>query len=239
MWAQLRDDLERRFHAGEFAERFPTDQELQGTYAVSRQTAREAVRRLRVAVDRQRGKGTFIAAPEFEQPVGALYSLFEAIEAQGVEQRSIVRALDERTDPDAAMLLGLDDDVPLVFIERLRLAGDAPLALDSVWLPARVARPLLEADFSHTALYDEMERRCSIRPDRGEERIHPVVPDRVQARALGLPARSAVFAIARRTWAGPDLVEYRTSLVRGDRYGFTSAWRPGEPSVGLRLARTA
>ena len=239
LWAQLRDDLRRRLRAGDFADRLPTDQELQHTYQVSRQTAREAVRRLGVTVDRQRGKGTFLVTPQFEQTAGALYSLFRSIEAQGVEQRSTVLGLDVRTDADAAAHLELPANAPLVFLQRLRLAAGAPLALDTTWLPADVARPLLTADFTHTALYDELEHYCGVRPQRGEERIHPLVPSRAEARLLHLGAGHAVFAIERRTWSATRLLEYRRSIVRGDRYGFVSHWGQDEPTGLLRLARTA
>ena len=46
LWAQVLSDLSDRLRAGEFDERFPTDQELVEAYGVSRQTVREAVRRL-------------------------------------------------------------------------------------------------------------------------------------------------------------------------------------------------
>jgi GntR family transcriptional regulator len=239
LWAQLLAELERRVGAGEFSERFPTDLELTRVYGVSRQTAREAVRRLAstVGLDRQRGRGTFVRGGEFEQPVGTLYSLFEAIETQGVEQRSVVRAQDVRTDPAAASDLGLPPGAPLFYLERLRLAAGEPLALDAVWLPGDLARPLLEADFGHTSLYHELERRCGVRPTGGEERIRPVVPDRSQAGLLGLGAGAAAFRIERLTAGAGRPIERRHTLVRGDRYAFVTTWSPAAlQASGPRLA---
>ena len=46
LWAQVLGDLTVRLDAGEFDEHFPTDQELVQAYDVSRQTVRDAVRRL-------------------------------------------------------------------------------------------------------------------------------------------------------------------------------------------------
>ncbi len=239
LWAQLLADLQRRVASGAFSERFPTDRELTETYGVSRQTAREAVRRLgaTVPLDRQAGRGTFVRPPEFEQPAGALYSLFEEIEAQGAEQRSIVRAKRLGSDAVAAGKLALAPETPLVYVERLRLAGGAPLALDRAWLPGDLAAPVLEADFSHTALYAELASRCGLRPTRGDERIQPVIPSRSDARALELPARTAAFQIERRTWSGQRRLEYRLTLVRGDRYAFVTTWSPSERAVpGVHLA---
>lgn len=239
LWAQLQAELERRLASGAFADRFPTDAELTATYGVSRQTAREAVRRMSGRLDRQRGKGTVVRAVEFEQSFGALYSLFESIESRGMEQRSVVRALEERRNAPVAELLGVGPNEPLVLLDRLRLAGGVPLAVDQVWLAASIGRPLLEADFAHTAFYGELARRCGVRPDRGEERIEPVLPDRSDARALGLGARQPAFAVDRRTFRADQPLEYRRTIIRGDRYSFVSTWTASATATPFRLARTA
>ena len=48
-------------------------------------------------------------------------------------------------------------------MERLRLAGGEPLALDTVWLPGDLGAPFLGADFTHAALYDELAARTGVR----------------------------------------------------------------------------
>ena len=49
LWAQLHDDLTRRLALGAFDQGFPGENELVDTYAASRHTVREALRRLREA----------------------------------------------------------------------------------------------------------------------------------------------------------------------------------------------
>ena len=90
-------------------------------------------------------------------------------------QRSVVRALDVRADGVVASRLGLEESTPLLRLDRLRLAGDEPLALDTVWLPAEIAEPLLEVDFTRTALYTELAARCGVRVTGGRERVRAVV----------------------------------------------------------------
>ena len=186
LWAQLETELRRAIDEGDFDDRFPTDLELTRRYDVSRHTVREAVGRLQAdgLLTRVRGRGTVVERPEFEQRLGALYSLFSSIEAAGVEQRSEVLAVGMVNDPVAAEHLGLEPDVELFRLERLRFADDEPLAIDTAWLPAELCRPLLDADFTHTALYDELERRTGCRPDRGWERIAPVIPSPSQQALL-------------------------------------------------------
>lgn len=227
LWAQVEADLRRRLATGEFEGRFPTDMELVDQYGVSRHTVRDAVARLTDdgLLERRRGLGTVVRPQQFEQPLGSLYSLFRSIEEQGVEQRSRVLALDERRDPWAAERLEVPTGAPLVYLRRLRYAGDEPLVIDESWLPAEVARPLLDVDFTHTALYTELAEQAGVRVDSGWERIRPVIPDPDTRSLLELPDDEAAFAVERlaRDEAG-RAVDVRLSLVRGDRYGFVARW---------------
>lgn len=226
LWAQLLADLRRRLAQGDFTTRFPTDMELTAQYGVSRQTVRDAVRRLDSdgLLERRQGSGTRVRPAEFELEISGLLSLFRAVEDSGVAQISQVLALDTRQSSEAAHQLGRPPDADLVYLERLRLAGSEPLALDRVWLPLEIAGGLLGADFRHTSLYDELARRCGVALVANRERVAPVVPTAAEARLLGLPKGGAAFALER--WGdsigGP--VEWRHTLIRGDRYHIVAEW---------------
>ncbi|HUZ19253.1 MAG TPA: GntR family transcriptional regulator [Acidimicrobiales bacterium] len=229
LWAQLEQRLTRRVAAGDFADGFPAELELQREYGVSRQTVREALRKLRAdgVVLAERGRRSRIAkAPDIEQSLGTLYSLFRSVEATGHTQRSIVRVADERRDESVTGRLGLEPATPLVHLERLRLVDDEPLALDRVWMPAALARPLLGADFTRTALYDELDRRCGVRVHGGHERILAVVPTPAQRRVMRIDAGTGAFAIERLGYWHEQAVEWRETLVRGDRFFLSAAWSP-------------
>lgn len=225
LWRQIHDDLRRRLDAGQFSSSFPGELALVEQYGVSRHTVREALRRLRAegVVLAARGRAPRIAGPAvLEQPLGALYSLFASVEAAGQVQRSVVRALDVRTDPEVASRMGIDAAEPLLHLERLRLAGGEPLAVDRVWLPAQLAGPLLEADFTRTALYDELAARCGTRLSAGQERIRAVLPGRADRVALGIGSGVAAFSIERVGRTMERAVEWRHTLVRGDRFAFSA-----------------
>ncbi len=197
---------------------------------MSRHTVRAALRQLRAdgTVVAERGRGSRLAAePAVIQPLGTLYSLFRSVEGTGLEQRSIVRVLDERKDGVMAARLGFEESTPLVHLERLRLAGDEPIAIDRVWLPAAISRPLLTADFSRTSLYDELAKRCHIRITGGHERITATLPDPVEQALLASPeSNPAALRIDRLGYALGQPVEWRTTLVRGDRFGMSVNWSP-------------
>ena len=227
LWAQLLADLRRRIAEGEFVHEFPGELAVANKYGVSRHTAREAISRLRRegSVTAQRGRPQrVVTPPEFVQPLGAIYSLFAAVEQAGQEQRSIVRTLDVRADGVAAARLGLEESTPLVYLERLRLAADEPLAVDRVWLPERLAAALLEVDFGRTALYDELARRCGVQLTGGQETIRAVVPTPDERVLLGIADAQnvAALAIERIGCSHGHPVEWRHTLVRGDRFGVTA-----------------
>jgi GntR family transcriptional regulator len=235
LWAQVLGDLRRRLARGEFRLRFPGDNELTEHYGVSRHTVREAVRRLQNegVLERGRGRGTFVRDGAIEQPLGALYSLFRSVEEQGFVQRSVVRYLELRQDEEAAKVLGRAPDESLVYLERLRLADGVPIVLDCSWLPAALAGPLLEVDFTRTALYRELNVRCTVRPDAGWERIRPILPDPQQRALLGLGARVPALAIERlATWQTMP-VEWRHGLVRADRFSYVARWSAQDKGVSF------
>lgn len=226
LWAQVLDDVRGRLATGEFDERFPTEAELTARYGVSRQTVRQALEHLRQngVIERQRGRGSRIVEPQLEQPLGGFYSLARTIEASGLDERSDVLAAEIATDEPAAAHLELKANASLAHIVRLRFAGDEPIALDRSWLPARVARRLLTVDLTEGSLYDLLSDRCGVRVTEGRERIWPVVPARDDAARLQLPRHEAALRIERIVFAGPTPVEWRVSLVRGDRFALVAEW---------------
>lgn len=242
LWTQLQADLHRRLEAGEFTGSFPGEHALAAQYAVSRQTVREALRRLRAdgLVVAARGRAPRLAdPPQFSQPLGALYSLFSSVEAGGLEQRSEVRRLEVTADGVVAARLGREESTPLVHLERLRFAGAEPLALDRVWLPADVAFPLLDADFSRTGLYDELVTRCGVRLQSGQEQIRALVATAAERSALRIGTDVALLAIDRTATHDGAPLEWRQTLVRGDRFAVTAVLGTGsQVTLGGRHQRT-
>ncbi len=232
LWAQLEHELRSRLEAGEFEDGFPTDLQLTESYGVSRHTVREAVRHLNKTgvLRRERGRGTVVNRSEFEQSLGTLYSLFQSVESAGTEQTSEVLRLDIVRDSVAASHLSIDETSELVLLERLRLAGGAPLAVDRAWLPMPSAAPLLDVDWSHTALYAELAKAGAPVPNQGWERLTPIIPSAGDRKHLKLGKTDAAFFLERLGSRDGGPVEWRTTVIRGDRYRFVTDWSAGSRS---------
>lgn len=225
LWAQLLEELRSRIAAGEFLERFPTDKEMIEQYNVSRQTVREAVRRLELegVVVRHRGRGTVLTNTRFEQQLGSLYSLFRELEQKGHRQWSRVLTQEIIEDEELSERFGLVD-TKFFILERVRFADELEVAIDSIKIPLAFAGPLVKVNFEHTSLYDELERLCGISPSRGEERIAPVLLSELEANLLGVETPCAALSLSRTTFANDLLLESRVTKIRGDRYCFVSTF---------------
>lgn len=232
LWSQVCDDLRRRIAAGEFAAGFPGELSLTEQYEVSRHTIREALRVLRAegVVSSGRGRSSTVAGPHYRQSLGALYSLFETLEGQGVAQRSEVLRLALTSNSTVAAYLGLPATTELVVLERIRHADREPLAHDTSWLPASLAAPLLECDFSRSGLYAELQR-FGILVDAGAERIAAIGAPRHIARSLGVAAGAPVFSVERRATAQGRAAEWRETFIRGDRFTLETDWTPAGSSI--------
>ncbi len=107
-----------------------------------------------------------------------------------------------------------------------------------MWLPTPLAAPLLEANFSRAALYEELRDRCGVIPEEGVEQSRPINVARETAVRLGLAAGDAVFEIDRRTRSRGRPLEWRVSTVRGDRYVFKAEWDTPWQTTTSRLVKT-
>ena len=77
-----------------------------------------------------------------------------------------------------------------------------------MWLPGAYTAQLAHLDFSHTALYDELERSGLGRPTAGSERISAVVPN-LNVTELGLNGETGLLSSCGRVNAC-SVIEWRT-----------------------------
>ncbi|MFI7586148.1 GntR family transcriptional regulator [Spongisporangium articulatum] len=229
LWAQLQQDLTRRLGSGEFDNGFPGELELVEAYGVSRYTVREALRRLRESrlIDSAKGRGSWVRrGGDNNPPLGSLYSLFYEVDAKGIQQRSVVVSQERVTSALAARELGLPEDTEFFYLERVRLADEQPMAHDQTWIPASVAAPLLDVDFAVSGLYDELAARCGVSLAGGRERISAVLPSDADRKLLEVPDDIACFEIRRVSTVEARRLEFRLTVVRGDRYSVLADWSP-------------
>jgi GntR family transcriptional regulator len=235
LWARLAESLRRRLREGEFDERFPTEAELVADYDVSRATVREALRRLRAEglLEARQGAGTFVLQRQLDEPILGRVGLARMIEGAGLSERSrILRAEAVVAGPLAATVLGCDSQSEALRLERLRMAGGQPIALDrSVILVSGAARRrILSAPLDHGSIYDILESRAGLRVDAGRELVRAVECPPAERRLLALGRREGALELERIAYAGAVAVEWRTTLLKGSHYVFGTVWGAPPPA---------
>jgi GntR family transcriptional regulator len=229
LWAQLSSLLRERLLAGAYAERFPSEAELTAEFEVSRATVREAIRRLREEglVDARRGSGTFVVRRRLDEPVIGAPGLARAIVAAGLEEESrVLEAAELAASSEVAAALGLEPGEPIVWLERLRVAGGEPLALDrsALRLDKRCRRQVLDADLGHGSLYELLALRCDITITGATEQARAVTGTTSDRSLLQLGRGEGVLEVERVAYSGMRPLELRRSLFRGSAYLVEARW---------------
>src|SRR6476661_5269427 len=114
-----------------------SERELARIHGVSLMTARHALIALEREglVVRRRGAGTFVAPPKIH--FNKLMSYTEQMSGRGLAVSSKLLSLGViDTEQEVAARLGLPASSPLIKLERLRLGGDEPFAVETCYLSA-------------------------------------------------------------------------------------------------------
>ncbi|MFI0720034.1 GntR family transcriptional regulator [Streptomyces sp. NPDC021224] len=201
----------------------PTERELAARFAVARETVRQALRELLIQGRvRRKGRGTVVAGPKLVQPLSTA-SYTEGVRRQGrTPGRRLIDLEQLEADPVLARELRIEPGAPVWHMERVLLADEERVGLESTYLA--VARiPDLERDFApDTSFYAYLRERLGVEPVSVDERIETVLATPREALLIGTPPALPMLLLHRssRDSAGEPLERVR-SLYRGDRFSFT------------------
>ncbi len=174
---------------------------------LSRPTVRRAIQELvdNGLVVRRRGVGTTVANRKVHRNV-RISSLYDDLERAGRKPCTQVLEFGMVTDERAAAGLDLPPDTPLVYVSRLRLADDQPLALMQNWIPGHDDLTLeeLEANGLYAALRDR-----GVQPVVAQQSIGARMATAAERRRLGLRGSQPVLTLTRMAFdAGGKAVEF-------------------------------
>jgi GntR family transcriptional regulator len=223
----LREQLVRDMDGLHPRSPLPTERELASRYEVSRATVRQALDALEKSgtVYRVQGAGTFVAGPHVSKSL-SLTSFSEDMRMRGLRPSSRVLVADEvPADAATAEELQIPAAAPVVRLVRVRLADDAPMCLETAYLPAARVPGLLQSDFG-TSLYEVLDQRYGLQPCRANQRLDAVTVTGAEAALLAVPPGTAALRAHRVSFDERDQpVERTTSLYRADRYDIQFAIR--------------
>ncbi|MFC3571864.1 GntR family transcriptional regulator [Streptomyces yaanensis] len=203
----------------------PPERSLAVEFLTSRTTVRKAVQELvgEGRLNRVQGKGTFVALPKVYRTLH-LTSHTEDMRAQGLEPASQVLDIGYITAGEKlSVLLDTDVDERVLRIERLRLAGGEPMAIETTHLSAQRFPELRQSLTEYTSLYTALAEVYGVHLAEADETIETSLANPREAGLLGTDVGLPMLLLSRHSRdAEGKPVEWVRSVYRGSRYKFVA-----------------
>ena len=203
----------------------PTERSLAAQFDVSRTTVRQALADLTVEgrLLRVQGKGTFAAEPKVAQRL-QLSSYTEDMRAQGREPSSKLIDISEiPAEGELTTLLGIRSGAKVLRMQRLRLADNEPMAIETTHLPLGRFRGLRKYLQPGGSLYQVLRERFDVEMGHAEETIETALAGPHEAELLGADVGMPMLLLSRHSFDTAERpVEWVRSVYRGDRYKFVA-----------------
>lgn len=166
LYQRLYHELKASIEGGAYAEgdQFPTEQQLERDFAVSRVTVRRAVEMLRDEglLTRMQGSGTFVHLPKDAcrfRPDDTLYTFFDDCQRQRV--RAGVTLLERdvmRPSAQDRAFFGMRPNDLVLYLRRVATADDLPVMEERISVPYDGFEALLSTPFDNRSLYDVLRQ---------------------------------------------------------------------------------
>jgi len=197
-YKRIQNAIRAEIESGELKPGDPvaSERQLARVNNVSLMTARHALASLEHegVVERWVGAGTFVAAPKIE--FNKLMSYTEHMSSRGLVPRSrVLVAKIVGRESEVAARLGLPVSEPLVKIERLRLTGEEPFALETCYLAARGFEELVNAPLARISLFGLLERDFGLQLAYADEEVNATEAEPQVADLLNVARGGSVLRI--------------------------------------------
>jgi GntR family transcriptional regulator len=198
----------------------PTERELATELATSRTTVRQALGELVVEgrLVRRQGSGTYVAEPKITWPL-YLASFTEQVQASGFKPSARVLGTQRIVaGGELARQLAIEPRAPVYKIERLRLADDFPIAVETSWLPAERFPGLTRQIRAHGSLHAILADLHGVTLRTGEEWIETAPATPREAGPLRVDVGTPMLIVSRQNFdADGTPVELGRTWFRSDR----------------------
>ncbi|HTW61370.1 MAG TPA: GntR family transcriptional regulator [Terracidiphilus sp.] len=198
IYRQIQNALRRRIDSGQLKPGYPvpSERELARLHKVSLMTARHALSEMARdgIVERRHGAGTFVAPPRVQ--FNKLLGYTEQMASLGLTANSRVVTCGIVTrEHEIAARLGMAPTARLGKVERVRLAGDEPVALETCYWSADEYPNLVDAPLERVSLFGLMEREFGVGLAYSDEEIDATDADVRLADILAITRGSPLLRI--------------------------------------------
>jgi len=221
-YKKIQNVIRKRIEGGQLkiGDAVDSERELAKIHSVSLMTARHALAGLEREgiVERRRGSGTFVAPPKIH--FNKLMSYTEHMSSRGLAPRT--RVLSSKLiehQLEIAARLGLPAASHLVKIDRLRLTGDDPFALETCYLPAPEFASLTSAPLGKASLFGTLQHDYGVELAYADEEVDATPADAHNAELLAVSRGAPLLRIRQVIYSTKGkAVIYGVGFYRSERH---------------------
>lgn len=223
LYLQLKNILLERIITGAYQteEKLPSERDLSQELNISRMTVREALKALinEGYIYTQMGKGTYVNEIKYRQDT-TLTSFTQQMKEMGFEVSSkVINFSLEPVTPNVMSRLEIKPNDLVYKLTRLRYANNKVMAIETVFLSARLCKDLDQYDFSKESLYAILRKKYGLHLVLAEQTAVASLANDEENRLFETKPPAAVLRIKRITKTDHNVVaEYVESIYRGDSY---------------------
>ncbi len=206
-------------------DQLPGEPELCRLFDVSRTVIRQALNEMQHEglIVKRKGKGTFVAEPKIvEHLFQNLTGFYQDMVERGFTP--ITKVLKQElvpASPKVAGYLGLEPEVSVIQIYRLRSVEGVPIILDNTYLPYALCPKVLHTDLSSQSLYAFLEQEYGFVIAHGRRTLEAVAANEYEASLLEVDVGSPLILLDSVSYLDNGTpIEYFHGLHRGDRSKF-------------------
>jgi GntR family transcriptional regulator len=232
IYHQLEEFIKSQIESGELQqdEAIPSERVYAEMFKISRMTIRQAMTNLvnDGYLYRQKGKGTYVNKKKVVKRLQGMTSFTEDMNERGLTPGNILVSFEIiPATRQIADRLQLPENTPVYEIKRVRLADDAPLALETSYLPANLVKGLTE-EIINQSLYQYIEEKLSLTIHEATQQIEATIAKEQELSLLEIEKGSPVLLIHTTSYLKDRTpFEYVKSAYRADRYKFVHNMQRG------------
>ncbi len=225
LYLQIKDSIRKKILSKEWksGSKIPGETELCEIYQVSRITIRRALEDLQTEgyLTKLQGKGTYVNKRSIEQRLSKFYSFSEELRKKGMQENAVLNQFVQiKANEELAESLRCQVGESIFHIDRVRYTEGKPYVVESSFIPCRFVPELTGEMIREKGLYRSLGK-FGVYPDSAVERFSAINLQRETALQLGVKENEAAISLRRTTYSAGEIIEYCTSVVRGDFFSYT------------------
>jgi len=226
LYYQLKRILLARIESDELqpGDIFPTEQQIQEIYQVSRTTVRQALSELEDdgKITRHRGRGTFVAKPKVRHMPEEYPNLADHMMQQGMTPGwKLLRADWIEAETDIASALQLTSGERVFRLERLRLANDEPIGYHIAHVAPDFAAVIDQRSFTEGGSLRYLRGLSILENSVADRTLEAIEANQKIAQLLNIKLGSALLRVNRIIYTEDRKpIEIFRGVYRGDRFQY-------------------